>query len=183
LKSILFGNRGSISYANLLDPNSFLPSSHVPFHDLDETMSTQRQDNQHRDQEKQARQQRKTVIGKLVIHTLGQPGHLHEVQVRHLWEDHYRVSLLQQISRDSGVVTMVPQGDQVESQVRLRAEAAVLWAEKRFAEAAPKALEGLAVLSQSADPGGALAEGDWLRDILDQCEKHICRSDDREPVH
>jgi hypothetical protein len=78
----------------LLDPNSFLPSSHVPFHDLDETMSPQQQDNQHRDQEKQARQQRKTVIGKLVIHTLGQPGHLHEVQVRHLWEDHYRVNIL-----------------------------------------------------------------------------------------
>jgi hypothetical protein len=94
LKSNLFGNRGSISYANLLDPNSFLPSSHVPFHDLDETMSPQQQDNQRRDQEKQARQQRKTVIGKLVIHTLGQPGHLHEVQVRHLWEDRYRVNIL-----------------------------------------------------------------------------------------
>jgi hypothetical protein len=74
------------------------------------------------------------------------------------------------------------QGGQVEAQTRLRAEAAVLWAEKRFAEAAAKAREGLAVLPQSADPGGALAEGDWLSDILDQCEKHISRSDDGEPV-
>jgi len=57
-------------------------------------MSTQQQDNQHRDQEKQARQERKTVIGKHVIHTLGQPSHLHGVQVRHLWEDHYRVNIL-----------------------------------------------------------------------------------------
>ena len=65
-----------------------------PYHELDETMSTQQQDNQHRDREKQARQERKTVIGKQVIHTLGQPSHLHGVQVRHLWEDHYRVNIL-----------------------------------------------------------------------------------------
>ena len=57
-------------------------------------MSMQHQDNQHRDQEKQSRQQRKSVIGKQVIHTLGQPGQLHGVQVRHLWEDHYRVNIL-----------------------------------------------------------------------------------------
>jgi hypothetical protein len=69
------------------------------------------------------------------------------------------------------------QGDHVEPQVRLRAEAAVLWVEKRFAEAAAKAREGLAVLTQSADPGGALAEGDWLKDIL-----RSCRSDDDEPL-
>ena len=55
-------------------------------------MSTQQQDNQYR--ENQARQQRKSVIGKQVIHTLGQPGQLHGVQVRHLWEDHYRVNIL-----------------------------------------------------------------------------------------
>jgi hypothetical protein len=94
VKSIIFGNERPISYASLIDPNRFLPCSHVPSHDLDETMSTQQQDNQHRDQEKQSRQQRKTAIGKQVIHTLGQPGHLHGVQVRHLWEDHYRVNIL-----------------------------------------------------------------------------------------
>jgi len=57
-------------------------------------MSSQQQDNQHRDQEKQTRKQRRTEIGKQVIHTLGQPGHLHEVQVRFLWEDRYRVNIL-----------------------------------------------------------------------------------------
>jgi hypothetical protein len=46
------------------------------------------------DQEKQARQQRKAVIGKYVIDTLGQPHDLHGVQVRYLWEDHYRVNVL-----------------------------------------------------------------------------------------
>ena len=56
-------------------------------------MSTQQQYNLHRDQEEQARQERKTVIGKHVIHTLGQPANLHTVQVRHLWEDHYRVNV------------------------------------------------------------------------------------------
>ena len=55
-------------------------------------MSTEQQDSQHR--ENQARQQRKSVIGKQVIHTLGKPSHLHGVQVRHLWEDHYRVNIL-----------------------------------------------------------------------------------------
>jgi hypothetical protein len=58
------------------------------------TMSSQQQDNQHREQEKQTRQQRKTAIGKQVIHNLGQPGQLHGVQVRHLWGDHYRVNIL-----------------------------------------------------------------------------------------
>jgi len=78
----------------LIDPNSFLSWLHVPHHDLEKTMSTQQEYNLHREQEKQARQERKNVIGKYVIHTLGQPGHLHGVQVRHLWEDHYRVNIL-----------------------------------------------------------------------------------------
>jgi hypothetical protein len=60
---------------------------------LEKTMSTQQQENDHKVQEKQARQQRKAVIGKHVIATLGRPGDLHAVQVRHLWEDHYRVNV------------------------------------------------------------------------------------------
>ncbi len=54
----------------------------------------QQQENEHKVQEKQARQQRKAVIGKHVINTLGQPDNLHRVQVKHLWEDHYRVNVL-----------------------------------------------------------------------------------------
>ena len=37
---------------------------------------------------------RNAVIGQHVLHTLGQPGDLHRVQVRPLWEDHYRVNIL-----------------------------------------------------------------------------------------
>jgi hypothetical protein len=57
-------------------------------------MPTQAQDKQHTDPEIQKRQQRNAVIGKHVLHTLGQPGDLHRVQVRPLWEDHYRVNIL-----------------------------------------------------------------------------------------
>ncbi len=56
-------------------------------------MTTPQQETEHKVQEKQARQQRKAVIGQHVMHTLGQPGDLHTVQVRHLWEDHYRVNV------------------------------------------------------------------------------------------
>ena len=58
----------------------------------------------------------------------------------------------------------VKQG-QVEEQTRLRGEAAVLLAERRCVEAADKVQAALAALPQSADPGGALAEEDWLNDL------------------
>lgn len=57
-------------------------------------MSTKQQAKQHLDQDKQDRQQLNAVIGKQVMHTLGQPRDLHRVQVRPLWEDHYRVNIL-----------------------------------------------------------------------------------------
>ena len=57
-------------------------------------MSTQQEDKQRRAQEKEERQHLVAAIGKQVIHTLGQPGDLHLVQVRHLWEDCYRVNVL-----------------------------------------------------------------------------------------
>ena len=56
-------------------------------------MSTQKQETADQVQEKQAHQQRKVVIGQHVMHTLGQPGDLYAVQVRHLWEYHYRVNV------------------------------------------------------------------------------------------
>jgi hypothetical protein len=67
-------------------------------------MSTQQQENEHKVQEKQAPEQRKAVIGKHVIHTLGQPGDLHAVQVRHLWEDHYRVNVFVGVNAASAKV-------------------------------------------------------------------------------
>jgi hypothetical protein len=57
-------------------------------------MPTKPQDTHHKDQEKQERQQLNAVIGKHVIHTLGQPDNFHSVQVRRLWNDNYRVNVL-----------------------------------------------------------------------------------------
>jgi hypothetical protein len=59
---------------------------------------------------------------------------------------------------------MVQRG-QLEEQTRLRAEAAVLLAEGRCLEAAEKVEAALTALPRSADPGGALAEEDWLNDL------------------
>jgi len=61
-------------------------------------------------------------------------------------------------------------GGLVESYTRLRAEAAVLLAEGRFAEAADRARAGLAQVSKSWDKGGAASETEWLTDILTQAE-------------
>src|SRR5207253_10541989 len=63
-------------------------------------------------------------------------------------------------------------GGQVEKQTRLRAEAAVLLAEGRCEEAAAVALQGLAAAPESADPGGAIAEAEWLENILTRSEEH-----------
>ena len=57
-------------------------------------MAPKQHDKQNVDQVKQERQQLGAVIGKHVMHTLGQPGDLHRIQVRQLWEDHYRVNVL-----------------------------------------------------------------------------------------
>jgi hypothetical protein len=57
-------------------------------------MPAQRQDQQHTGREKQDQEQRNARIGKQVLHTLGQPGDLQRVQVRPLWEGHYRVNVL-----------------------------------------------------------------------------------------
>lgn len=57
-------------------------------------MSTQQQDKQHMDQDQEQRQQLNAVLGKHVMHSLGQPRDLFSVQVRELWKDHYRVNVL-----------------------------------------------------------------------------------------
>src|SRR5438132_1580007 len=56
-------------------------------------MSTKLKDKQQMDQERQHGDARNAAIGKHVIHTLGQPSDFHRVQVRTLWEDHYRVNV------------------------------------------------------------------------------------------
>ncbi len=74
------------------------------------------------------------------------------------------------------------QEGQVEPRIRLRAEAAAFWAEGHFAEGAAKAQEALTVLPHSKDPGGAIAEGDWLRDILVECQKGLGQSGDQRTL-
>jgi hypothetical protein len=44
--------------------------------------------------EKHENQQRHAVIADHVLNTLGRPGDLHKVEVRPLWDDHYRVNVL-----------------------------------------------------------------------------------------
>ncbi len=57
-------------------------------------MPTKRQGKPDTDQEARGRQHLSSLIGGHVMHTLGQPGNLHSVQVRSLWEGHYRVNVL-----------------------------------------------------------------------------------------
>jgi hypothetical protein len=57
-------------------------------------MATQQRREQQAEPEKHGLPQRDAVIGKYVLHALGQPGDLQQVQVRWLWEDHYRVNVL-----------------------------------------------------------------------------------------
>lgn len=57
-------------------------------------MPVQQQDKQDKERKKQEQQQQSAVIGKYVMLSLGQPGDLRTVQVKRLWEDHYRVNVL-----------------------------------------------------------------------------------------
>jgi hypothetical protein len=61
---------------------------------LEKMMPTKQHDSESVDREKQDRQELNALIGKHVMRTLGQPGDLHQVQVRQLWDDHYRVNVL-----------------------------------------------------------------------------------------
>lgn len=58
------------------------------------TMTAKQQEEQHSEPAKQGRQQLDAVVSKHVLKTLGQPGDLHRVQVRWLWEGRYRVNVL-----------------------------------------------------------------------------------------
>ncbi len=57
-------------------------------------MATTQQREQGREDERQARGKQQALIGERVLHTLGQPVGLYQMQVRHLWGDHYRVNIL-----------------------------------------------------------------------------------------
>ena len=57
-------------------------------------MATAEQRQQDRDREHGEQQRRRAAIRGQVIRTLGTPGDLHDVQVRELWDDNYRVNIL-----------------------------------------------------------------------------------------
>jgi hypothetical protein len=59
---------------------------------------------QHIDLERHKRETLNALIGKRVIHTLGEPAGLLRVQVRRLWENHYRVNILIGADAASGKV-------------------------------------------------------------------------------
>jgi hypothetical protein len=57
-------------------------------------MTKQLQDTQDKDNEGKAQKAVEDLIGAQVLHNLGKPGEFREVQVRHLWENRFRVNLL-----------------------------------------------------------------------------------------
>jgi hypothetical protein len=68
-------------------------------------MPTKQQDRSPPHPEKHENQQRNAVIAQHVMNTLGRPGDLHKVQVRPLWDDHYRVNVLVGVDAASVRVT------------------------------------------------------------------------------
>lgn len=61
-------------------------------------MATEAQEKLHqekldKEEAKQKRRQLKLLLSNQILEALGQPGDLHKVQVRPLWEDHYRVNV------------------------------------------------------------------------------------------
>jgi hypothetical protein len=57
-------------------------------------MELRQQSGQHNDMAPYQREALRALIGEQVMHTLGKPDDLLGVQVRELWEDHYRVNVL-----------------------------------------------------------------------------------------
>jgi hypothetical protein len=57
-------------------------------------MATTQQREQGREDERQERGKVQALIGERVLHALGQPASLYQMQVRHLWGEHYRVNVL-----------------------------------------------------------------------------------------
>ena len=57
-------------------------------------MATAQQRQQDRDRERGDQQRRHAAIRGQVLRSLGTPGDLHDIQVRQLWDDNYRVNIL-----------------------------------------------------------------------------------------
>lgn len=72
---------------------------------------------------------------------------------------------------------LVPEGDQ-EEHTRKRGEAAVLLAEQRYVEAVAAAEAAIAAAARSRDPGGAIAETEWVEDVLRAAREKVQESGD-----
>ena len=67
-------------------------------------MQTKPPSEQHIDLERHKRETLNALIAEGVIHTLGEPADLLQVQVRRLWENHYRVNIFIGADAASGKV-------------------------------------------------------------------------------
>ena len=56
-------------------------------------MPAKEQSKKQAEQAKPSHEQRSSVIAGQLLQTLGRPATLYRVEVRHLWEDHYRVNV------------------------------------------------------------------------------------------
>ncbi len=56
-------------------------------------MSTKQEQTQQAEQKREHERSREAAIRKNVLHDLGRPADLHQVQVRPLWESNYRVNV------------------------------------------------------------------------------------------
>ena len=63
-------------------------------------MPTKEQDKQQKDLAKETHRQRSAFIVGQLMHALGRPAALYRVEVRPLWEDHYRVNVF--VGADAG---------------------------------------------------------------------------------
>jgi hypothetical protein len=61
---------------------------------VEKVMPTNQQGKQHADPATQRLPERDALISRHVLCALGQPDAPHRVEVRHLWEEHYRVNVL-----------------------------------------------------------------------------------------
>ena len=57
-------------------------------------VATKQRDEPQTDADDGGQPRRNAAIGRHVLHGLGQPGALLRVDVRHLWEDHFRVNVV-----------------------------------------------------------------------------------------
>ncbi|HTU22465.1 MAG TPA: hypothetical protein VMG10_30775 [Gemmataceae bacterium] len=56
-------------------------------------MPTKEQDKQHAEQTKRTNEQRSGVIVGQLVQALGRPAGLYRVEVRHLWDNHFRANV------------------------------------------------------------------------------------------